>query len=138
MLLFMTLKQFADGLEHTRTAMIFSLAGMPVNILLNWLLIYGNWGFPRLELEGAGWATLITRTCMFLALGFVVLRHKTFEKYIAVSRNQWKLKAQTWRELCISAYQAVCRSAWKPVHSPFPVSLSAHWVLWPRPRTRSL
>jgi multidrug resistance protein, MATE family len=99
MLLFMTLKQFADGLEHTRTAMIFSLAGMPVNILLNWLLIYGNWGFPRLELEGAGWATLITRTCMFLALGFVVLRHKTFEKYIAVGRNQWHFKAQTWREL---------------------------------------
>jgi MATE family multidrug resistance protein len=99
MLLFMTLKQFADGLEHTRTAMIFSLAGMPVNILLNWLLIYGNWGFPRLELEGAGWATLITRTCMFLALAFVVLRHKTFEKYIAVGRNQWHFKAQTWREL---------------------------------------
>ncbi|GGN02539.1 MATE family efflux transporter [Dyadobacter beijingensis] len=99
MLLFMTLKQFADGLEHTRTAMIFSLAGMPVNILLNWLLIYGNWGFPRLELEGAGWATLITRTMMFLALLFVILKHKTFEKYIAVSRNQWYFKAQTWREL---------------------------------------
>ena len=99
MLLFMTLKQFADGLEHTRTAMIFSLAGMPVNIMLNWLLIYGNWGFPRLELEGAGWATLITRTMMFLALLFVILRHKTFEKYIAVSRNQWYFKWQTWREL---------------------------------------
>jgi len=99
MLLFMTLKQFADGLEHTRTAMIFSLAGMPVNILLNWLLIYGNWGFPRLELEGAGWATLITRSMMFLALLFVILRHKTFEKYIAVGRNQWYFKWQTWREL---------------------------------------
>ena len=99
MLLFMTLKQFADGLEHTRTAMIFSLAGMPVNIMLNWLLIYGNWGFPRLELEGAGWATLITRSMMFLALLFVILRHKTFEKYMAVSRNQWYFKWQTWREL---------------------------------------
>jgi MATE family multidrug resistance protein len=99
MLLFMTLKQFADGLESTRTAMIFSLAGMPLNILLNWLLIYGNWGFPRLELLGAGWATLITRTCMFIALAYVVLSHKTFSKYIAVRRNQWKLKAQTIREL---------------------------------------
>jgi MATE family multidrug resistance protein len=99
MLLFMTLKQFADGLEYTRTAMIFSLAGMPLNILLNWLLIYGNWGFPRLELEGAGWATLITRTCMFLALGYVVLSHKTFARYIAVRHNQWKLKAKTLREL---------------------------------------
>lgn len=99
MLLFMTLKQFADGLERTRTAMIFSLAGMPVNIVLNWLLIYGNWGFPRLELEGAGWATLITRSMMFLALLVVILKHKTFEKYIAVSRNQWYFKWQTWREL---------------------------------------
>ena len=41
MLLFMTLKQFTDGLQFTRTAMRLSLAGMPVNILLNWLLIYG-------------------------------------------------------------------------------------------------
>jgi len=99
MLLFMTLKQFADGLEYTRTAMIFSLAGMPLNIVLNWLLIYGNWGFPRLELEGAGWATLITRSCMFLALGYVVLSHKTFARYIAVRQNQWKLKTKTLREL---------------------------------------
>ncbi|WP_035332995.1 MATE family efflux transporter [Dyadobacter crusticola] len=99
MLLFMTLKQFADGLESTRTAMIFSLAGMPLNILLNWLLIYGNWGFPRLELLGAGWATLITRSCMFIALAYVVLSHKTFAKYIAVRRKQWKLKGQTMREL---------------------------------------
>src|SRR5688572_25078212 len=69
MLLFMTLKQFTDGLQFTRTAMILSLAGMPVNIFLNWLLIYGNLGFPRLELVGAGWATLITRSLIFLVLG---------------------------------------------------------------------
>ncbi|WP_221390802.1 MATE family efflux transporter [Dyadobacter sp. NIV53] len=99
MLLFMTLKQFADGLEYTRTAMTLSLAGMPLNILLNWLLIYGNWGFPRLELAGAGWATLITRSLMFLALGAIILKHKTFSKYIAVSSNQWKLRSKTMREL---------------------------------------
>lgn len=99
MLLFMTLKQFADGLEFTRTAMILSLAGMPLNILLNWLLIYGNWGFPRLELAGAGWATLITRSCMFLALGAIVLKHKTFSKYIAVSKTQWHVRSKTLSEL---------------------------------------
>ena len=57
---------------------------MPVNIFLNWLLIYGNWGFPRLELVGAGYATLITRTLIFLVLGIIVLRHKTFNRFIAV------------------------------------------------------
>ena len=99
MLLFMTLKQFTDGLEYTKTAMLLSLAGMPINILLNWLLIYGNWGFPRLELVGAGWATLITRTLLFGALCLVVLRHGTFKKYVAVRRRQWVLRSRTLREL---------------------------------------
>lgn len=99
MLLFMTLKQFADGLEYTRTAMALSLGGMPVNILLNWLLIYGHWGFPRLELVGAGWATLITRTLMFLVLASVILWHKTFWRYVAVSKRQWNLKTHTLKEL---------------------------------------
>lgn len=99
MLLFMTLKQFTDGLEFTKTAMLLSLAGMPVNILLNWLLIYGNWGFPRLELAGAGWATLITRTLLFLVLCIIVLKHPTFRKYVAVWRKQWRLRWITLREL---------------------------------------
>ncbi len=99
MLLFMTLKQFTDGLEFTRTAMIISLAGMPVNIFLNWLLIYGNGGFPRLELIGAGWATLITRSIMFVVLGLIILKHSTFRKYIAVSSSQWKLRWKTLKEL---------------------------------------
>ncbi|MEP7259454.1 MAG: MATE family efflux transporter, partial [Flavitalea sp.] len=99
MLLFMTLKQFTDGLEFTRTAMILSLASMPVNIFLNWLLIYGNWGFPRLELAGAGWATLITRIIMFIVLAIIIFRHNTFRRYIAVRRSQWVLKRKTLREL---------------------------------------
>lgn len=99
MILFMTLKQFADGLEYTKTAMMISLAGLPLNAFLNWLLIFGNWGFPRLELMGAGWATLITRTIMFLALGYVILNHKLFNRYIAVRKRQWNLKLKTLREL---------------------------------------
>lgn len=99
MLLFMTLKQFADGLQYTRTAMILSLAGMPVNIMLNYLLIYGNWGFPRLELVGAGWATLITRSLMFLVLGFVVLNHQVFKTYLSDRAVQWRFKFKTIREL---------------------------------------
>ncbi len=99
MLLFMTLKQFTDGLEYTRTAMLLSLLALPVNVFLNWLLIYGNWGFPRLELVGAGWATLITRTLIFLVLGTVVLRHRTFRRYMAVSGSQWKFRRKTQGEL---------------------------------------
>lgn len=99
MLLFMTLKQFTDGLEFTRTAMLLSLVGMPINIFLNWILIYGNWGFPRLELLGAGWSTLITRSILFISLLIIILRHPTFKRYIAVRREQWILRFKTQREL---------------------------------------
>jgi MATE family multidrug resistance protein len=99
MLLFMTLKQFTDGLEYTKTAMLLSIAAMPVNIFLNWLLIYGHWGFPRLELVGAGYATLITRTLIFVVLGLIVLKHRTFRRFIAVRENQWKYSLKTMRDL---------------------------------------
>ncbi|HVF98168.1 MAG TPA: MATE family efflux transporter [Flavisolibacter sp.] len=99
MLLFMALKQFADGLQFTRTAMMLSLASMPLNIFLNWLLIYGNWGFPRLELVGAGWATFITRSLTFLLLLIIVLYHKTFRPYVLTQQSQWVLRKKTWREL---------------------------------------
>jgi MATE family multidrug resistance protein len=99
MLLFMTLKQFTDGLEYTRTAMLLSISGMPINILLNWLLIYGNWGFPRLELVGAGWATLITRSLIFIVLGLIILKHRTFEPYIRVRKAQWHFRLKTVKEL---------------------------------------
>ncbi len=99
MLLFMTLKQFADGLQYTKTAMVLSLAGMPLNIFLNWLLIFGNWGFPRLELVGAGWATLITRCLLFGVLGWVILRHRTFRRFMVFSKREWRLKRKTLGEL---------------------------------------
>lgn len=99
MILFLSLKQFTDGLEFTKTAMILSLAALPLNVFLNWLLIYGNWNFPRMELVGAGWATLITRVFIFVFLGLIVLYHKTFRKYIAVRSIVWKIKWETIKEL---------------------------------------
>lgn len=99
MLLFMTLKQFADGLEYTKTAMLLSIAGMPINILLNWILIYGHWGFPRLELLGAGWATLITRTVLFVVLGLIILKHHRFKEFMALKQQEWYLNRKTIRAL---------------------------------------
>jgi MATE family, multidrug efflux pump len=99
MLLFLALKQFTDGLEHTKTAMILSLAALPINAFLNWLFIYGNWGFPRMELLGAGWGTLITRILIFIVLGLIILYHRTFRRYVAVRSIVWKLKWKTIKEL---------------------------------------
>lgn len=99
MLMFISLKQFTDGLERTRTAMALSMCALPVNIFLNWLLIYGNWGFPRLELTGAGIGTLTTRVLILIVFIIVLQKHSFFKKYIAVRRRQWILKTQTIKEL---------------------------------------
>ena len=99
MILFMTLKQFADGLQYTKTAMVLSISAVPLNAILNWLFIYGHWGLPAFGLIGAGYATLITRTLIFIILAIVILRHRIFRSYIAVAKNQWHIKRSTIRQL---------------------------------------
>ena len=99
MMLFMALKQFTDGLEYTKTAMIISLSAIPINFLLNWVLIFGHFGFPRLELVGAGIGTLISRIIIFIALLAVVLKHKIFRRYIIIGKRQWFLYKKTWKDL---------------------------------------
>lgn len=99
MIIFMAFKQFADGLEYTKTAMFISFLALPINVFLNYLLIYGNWGFPRMELLGAGYATLITRCLVALILGIFILNSHKFSRFVAVKKRQWTLRSHTQREL---------------------------------------
>lgn len=85
-MLFLTGKHFVDGLSLTRPAMYITLIGLLSNVFMNWLLIYGNWGFPRLELDGAGYATNLSRYLMaLLMLGYIWL-HPRFASY----RQGWE------------------------------------------------
>ncbi|MBK9640753.1 MAG: MATE family efflux transporter [Saprospiraceae bacterium] len=68
MIIFLSVKQFYDGLERTRLPMILSFLSIGINALLNYILVFGNFGFPRLELEGSGMATFITRVIIMLVL----------------------------------------------------------------------
>src|SRR3546814_3826250 len=79
--------------------MLLSVLALPLNAFLNWLLIFGNWGFPRLELVGAAWGTLITRSLIFFILAGIIFSHKRFRRYVAVRSSQWKFKWGTMREL---------------------------------------
>ncbi len=99
LLMFAAVKQFCDGLELTKTAMILSLASLPINALLNWIFIYGKFGLPRMELTGAGLGTLITRILIAIVLIIIVCTHKTFKKYISLRQKAWKVNLQLWKEL---------------------------------------
>jgi MATE family multidrug resistance protein len=80
---FLTFKQFAEGLSDTRVAMVISIAANLLNIFLNYLLIYGNHGFPELGLDGAGYATLIARVIMLISMAIYVFRKPAFKIYTA-------------------------------------------------------
>jgi len=86
MLLFLTIKQFADGMEETKLPMLISIYTIPVNIILNYILIYGKFGFPRLELEGAGIATLLTRIVLLIAMAFILLKSKKTSRFF----EEWR------------------------------------------------
>lgn len=92
-MLFLTFKQFAEGLSDTRFAMVASLVANLINVGLNYLLIYGHWGFPELGLNGAGIATLISRIIMGLMMYLYVFRGKRFKPYLQHYANaKWAKK----------------------------------------------
>lgn len=99
MLMFLALKQFTDGLEFTRTAMNLSLLSIPLNAFLNYVFIYGKFGFPRYELTGAGIGTLITRVLIFGALLWIVLKSPTFQPYRENVRESMRLRKRTLQQL---------------------------------------
>lgn len=78
---FNTLKQFFDGITRTKVSMWVMIAGNMVNILFNWLLIYGVGGFPEMGLLGAGIATMSSRIIMPLALAAIIMFHKRYRHY---------------------------------------------------------
>ena len=79
--IFFTMKQFLDGIGKTKVAMWAMIGGNVVNILGNWVLIYGVAGFPELGLLGAGISTLVSRILMALAMVNIVIAGKGFREY---------------------------------------------------------
>lgn len=63
-----SLKQLFDATSDTKTPMWILLGGNALNILGNWLLIYGHWGFPEMGITGAGISTLVARVTMCIAI----------------------------------------------------------------------
>lgn len=79
--MFNTMKQFLDGLTHTKVAMWVMIMGNVINILGNWMLIYGVGPFPELGLLGAGISTMSSRIFMALVMLGVVTFRKKFRQY---------------------------------------------------------
>lgn len=98
LMLFQCFRQFAEGLSITKPTMYISMAANLLNILLNYLLIFGKWGFPELGLNGAGWATLISRVLMAYGLYLFIKHYPKLQVYR--EGFQWtKIKSQFFKPM---------------------------------------
>lgn len=98
LMIFQAFKQFGDGLSQTKYAMYATILANLVNVLFNYLLIYGVWIFPRLELEGAAIGTLISRIFMLFFLFYILKSNKKFATYFIWAKKslQKKIFKRLW------------------------------------------
>ena len=80
LMLFQAFRQFTEGYSMTLPPMVISISANLINIFLNYILIYGKWGLPEMGLNGAGYATLISRIIMFIAMATFVWKTPSFQR----------------------------------------------------------
>ena len=81
LIVFQAFKQFSDGLSMTKYPMYATLLANVVNVGLNYLLIFGHFGFPKLGIVGAAYGTLASRFIM-VAYIWLLLQKKYKSKAI--------------------------------------------------------
>ena len=75
LVIFQAIKQFSDGMSMTKYPMYATLLANIINVVLNYVLIFGKFGFPEMGIVGAAYGTLISRVVMVIYL-WLLLRYK--------------------------------------------------------------
>ena len=95
---FMALRGFTSAIGRATPVMVISLAGTVANFLLNYALITGMFGLPKLGLMGIGLVTAIVANCMALALAWHIHRHPAYAAY-PLRQGLLRLNRQYLKEL---------------------------------------
>lgn len=82
LVLFNGFKQFTDSITDTKTAMWLLLCGNVLNIVGNYILIYGKLGMPELGLFGAGVSTLVSRVLMVAVFALLFVKSRRYRRYL--------------------------------------------------------
>lgn len=81
MMIFLSARNFIEGLSWTRPAMVIIILANGVNVFGNWVFIYGNLGMPVLGLNGAGYSSLLVELFSAAAIMYFVLHARRFDRY---------------------------------------------------------
>lgn len=95
---YVVLRNFVSVKERPVPALIITVFGVGFNALANWVLIFGNLGFPALGIRGSGLATTLTSLMMFLAMATVVTMDRRFRRYHLFGRI-WRIDAAQFMRL---------------------------------------
>ena len=82
LIIFQAFKQFSEGLSQTKYPMYATIVANVVNIILNYLLIFGTFGFPKMGIVGAAIGTLVSRIVMVGFIWFLLKKKKKFKDYV--------------------------------------------------------
>ncbi|MEM7086367.1 MAG: MATE family efflux transporter [Bacteroidota bacterium] len=82
LIVFQAFKQCSDGLSMTKYPMYATIIANIVNVILNYLFIFGKMGFPELGIVGAAIGTLASRLIMVVYLWFLMSQHYKSREYV--------------------------------------------------------
>jgi len=97
---FMAIRSFMGAVNRPQPILWITLAAIPANGLLAYLLIFGELGFPRLGLFGAGLATTIVNFGTFLIGLWFVTQRKPFSDYRVLTRF-WRIDWALMRQIVV-------------------------------------
>lgn len=85
----MAMRLFSEGIGRTRPVLLISLLGLAVNVIANYVLIFGHWGFPVLGASGCGMATAISMAVMLAGMSVLLWRDRAYRAYGLFRRWDW-------------------------------------------------
>ena len=82
LVIFQAFKQFSDGMSMTKYPMYAILIGNVINVVLNYLFIFGKFGFPELGIVGAAIGTLVSRLIIVVFLWYLLSQHYKSRSFV--------------------------------------------------------
>lgn len=81
LVVFQAYKQFADGMSETKYSMYATIYGNIINVVINALLVFGLFMFPKMGIVGSAIGTLIARIFMVIYMHYILSKNKKFKSF---------------------------------------------------------
>ncbi len=99
LIIFQAFKQFSDGMSLTKYPMYATIVANILNVAINYVLIFGKFGFPEMGIVGAAVGTLVSRFVMLFYLWWLLAKREKSKAYVT-NIKFFKLSKQPIKKIC--------------------------------------